>query len=117
MLTSITEGALSDMKLQEATTSPNLYLPAALASVAALVIMVYYHHMEVWSQPTMTALTFMYWVLALGCEVFRLYRWLGHPDHMDVRIMRFDCFVITVVIYATFLIVECVAMIIQVRQN
>ena len=115
MLASVTEGILSDMKLDHSTTAPSLYLPSLLASIAGLMTMVYYHHMEVWNQASMVMLLFVYWIGALGCEVLRFYKWLGNPDHVDVRIMRFDCFIITLVVYASFLLVESLTILIQVQ--
>ncbi|XP_072027036.1 ATP-binding cassette sub-family C member 9-like [Amphiura filiformis] len=114
MLASITEGILSDMKIAESTSSPHLYLTSILASIAGLMAMVYYHNMEVWNQVSMVMMLFAYWFGALGSEAFRFYKWLDNPDHVDVRIMKFDCFIITVVIYASFLLVECLSMLMQI---
>lgn len=115
LLASITEGVLSDMKLAEGTSTPNLYLPAVLAFVAGIMAMVFYHYMEIWHQVSMVGILFLYWICALGSEIFCLLKWLDNPDHADVRIMRFDCFIVTVVIYASFLLVECVLVLLQVN--
>ena len=91
-------------------SQPHLYVPAIMSLAAALLSMIYYNQMELWSKPHMMWLLLLYWMAALGVEIVRFIN-LNHDIDVDATLLRFDLSIAAIVMYSFYLILEvCVIM-------
>ncbi|XP_022081112.1 ATP-binding cassette sub-family C member 8-like isoform X2 [Acanthaster planci] len=100
------EGVLTDVDVyRDEPTQPHLYIPAILSLSAALLTVVYYNQMELWSQPHMVWLLLLYWVMALGSEITRFLN-LNHDVEVDSSLLRYDLCMAAIVMYSLYLVLE-----------
>ncbi|XP_038067610.1 ATP-binding cassette sub-family C member 8-like [Patiria miniata] len=100
------EGILTDIDVyQDTSTIPRLYVPALLSLTAALLTMIYYNQMELWSRPHMSWLLLLYWLTALGVEIIRFLN-LNHDEDVNNSIFRYDLNIAAVVMYFLYLMLE-----------
>ncbi|XP_038054473.1 ATP-binding cassette sub-family C member 9-like isoform X1 [Patiria miniata] len=110
----ILEGILSDLKSPSALSQPNLYLPSVCGCVAAVMMGVYFHHMEAWLRPGFGWLMLPYWLLALMGESYRLASWIADVSLVDARIVRFDAMIAMIVFYSVFVLLEVLTLLAKV---
>ncbi|XP_038066967.1 ATP-binding cassette sub-family C member 8-like [Patiria miniata] len=100
------EGLLTDLGVYHGTpTRPHLYIPAILCLTAAILSVIYYNQMELWSRPHMSWLLLVYWLSALGAEIVRFLN-LDHDPLVDFALMRSDLNIAAIVVYALLVLLE-----------
>ena len=101
------ESILSDVEVyRNEPTRPHLYIPAVLVLVAAVLTMVYYTQMEVWSRKHMSWLLLVYWMAALGGEVVRFLHFYHDLNGLDYTTLRVVLNIVAIGIYFLFLMLE-----------
>lgn len=102
----IEEGLLSDIVVStEASSQPDLYIPAIVAFIGGVTAAVYFHHAECWQQPSLCILLILYWSCALICDCLILIN-LNRTDHMTINVMRWDMTILRASLYAVFLFLD-----------
>ncbi|XP_038067451.1 ATP-binding cassette sub-family C member 9-like [Patiria miniata] len=100
------EGILTDIDVYlDTPTIPRLYVPALLSLTAALLTMIYYNQMELWSRPHMSWVLLAYWLTALGVEIIRFLN-LNHDEDVNYLILRYDLTIAAIVMYFLYLMLE-----------
>ncbi|KAJ8047637.1 ATP-binding cassette sub-family C member 8 [Holothuria leucospilota] len=106
----IEEGLLSDLVVStEASSQPDLYIPAIVAFIGGVTAIVYFHHVECWQEPIMCLVLILYWACALTFDCLILIN-LGLTNHMSIDVMRWDMTVLRALLYAVFLFLDLVVL-------
>ncbi|XP_033646525.1 ATP-binding cassette sub-family C member 9-like [Asterias rubens] len=107
LLCQVGESILTDVSVYyNEATRPHLYIPALSVFLAAILNMLYYTQMEVWSRRHMSWLLLIYWVGALGGEVTRFLHFYNEFRGVDYTILRVDLNMAAMGFYFLFLLLE-----------
>ncbi|XP_033096664.1 ATP-binding cassette sub-family C member 8-like [Anneissia japonica] len=103
---SIMEGILTDVSTGANTSpEPHFYLPQTLALITVIVVLSYYHHMEVWNLWPMVFLPLTYWIMALSSEILRYLNIHEDPDAANYS-MRWLLCLVNLIVYLMLVVIE-----------
>ncbi|XP_033096646.1 ATP-binding cassette sub-family C member 9-like [Anneissia japonica] len=103
---SIGEGVLTTVSTRsDVPIEPHLYVPQIIAFITLILMLSYYHHMEVWNVWPMVFLPLFYWIMAFVAESLRFAN-LQHDPNVDYDTVRWIISATNLTLYGLLALIE-----------